>query len=162
MTISKVRDQRQSHGKFNRDTGMYLLSLPGLYLFMLFRCFFLSLFFTSQILWKNSLRCMFIVFTLFNPHILPTTADFCIRPFPNDSTVLCVHDQGECLRLYVGVETTRRPPPVGHIQKRVPLASRATPLSLTDSLKTVAMFPPPLSAAPPSTWMPSSAINIPN
>lgn len=104
----------------------------------------LLLFFTSQILWKNSLHCIFIVFTIFIPHILPTTPNFCIRPFPNDSTVLCVHDQGECFLLYVGVETTQRLPPVGRFQKRVPLARGATPLSLTDSLKQVATLIPPL------------------
>lgn len=77
----------------------------------------LLLLFFTRILWKNSF-CMFIVFIMIPPHVLPPTLDFCMHPFLNDSTVLCVRDQGECFRPYVGTETTQRPPPVGRFQMR--------------------------------------------
>lgn len=126
---------------------------------MLFRCFCLFVF-TCRILWKKSLPPLHVSSQCSFPTFSQPPPTFASAPFPNDSTVLCVHDQGECFRLYVGVETTRRLPPVGRFQKRVPLANGTTPLSLTDSLKQVATLPPP-SATPPSTWMPSSAINHP-
>lgn len=143
------------------------LSLSGLHLFTFFKILCFVCYFTSQNLWKNSLHCMFYcLHTVHSPPHPPTAAThppptFASAHSPTIPVCFVYMIKVSVFAFTLAQETTRRAPPAGRSQKRAPLASVSTPLSLTDSLKQVALLPSSPPPLPSSAWLPSAAINHP-
>lgn len=141
---------------------VFSLSLSQVYISSrFFRSCFLFVFLLVRTCGKTPSTACSIVFTLFTPPTPhPPTPDFRIRPFPYDTSVLCVHDQGECFRLHVGTGNHPATASSGPLSKASAASERSDSSQPNRLFEAggAASFPPPL---PSSAWLPSSAINHP-
>lgn len=95
----------------------------------------------------------------------PHTPDFRIRPFPYDTSVLCVHDQGECFRLYVGTGNHPASASSGPLSKASAASERSDssqPNRLFEAGGAASSPPLPRLRYPPPRGYPPPPLTIPN